>query len=121
MNEGQQKIINSRLEELAQELKLDLNDEDWEERLRKDLKNTKIYGKIYIVLIGVILIISIVILTIGLIFKGEELFGIFMKEKYFDTAMLITCILILGLNYGPLIMRREKIKAFLFLYQVRDL
>ena len=121
MNEGQQKIINSRLEELARELKLDLNNEAWEERLRKDLNNTKTYGKIYFASIGVILGISIVIMTIGLIFKGQELFGILIKEKYFDTALLITMVLILGLNYGPLIIKREKIKAFLFLYQIRDL
>ena len=120
MKEDRQQLIDSKFSELARELKIEFDDRDWEDQLRKELWNISIYRSVFLVLVFAIVITSIVIMASSLIFNGKELFGIFIKEKYFYIGMLITLTISMGLNFGLLNLRKEKIKTFLFLNQLNN-
>ena len=120
MKEDRQQIIDSKFGELASKFKMELDDKGREEPLVKELVNTSIYKRVFQVILLTILIIFLAIMITGLQFNGKELFGIFIKEKYFYNAMMITLTICMGLNFGLLNLRKEKIKTFLFLNQLNN-
>ena len=115
MNESREQIITSKFEELKKNLKINTDENSWQDDLIKELKATSRSYKIYRI-IGLIFMGGAgIMLILGFVAEGETIFGILIKEKYYSIGLLIIMIATIFSSVGKLELKKDRIKTFLLL------
>jgi hypothetical protein len=107
--------LNMKIQKLANDWKIVLNENGWEEKLQKEYKSMK-YTYIFSAAVTIILgVIASAITLVALFAERSTIMGIEMNQQTFTTALIATLSLSISMNAAGLKTRFEKIKTFLFL------
>jgi len=118
MQEEQQHIIDSKVDELSKYLKIDTNESGWHDGLVKELKSTNISYKIAKVIGLVFIIGSAIMAFVSFFIEGELILGLKINEHFLMAFFAINLISLIFILIGKFELKKERIKTFLLL---RDL
>ena len=117
---GAQQNIDDTLYDLGKFLKIDTNEHDWRKQIDKELKGANLSYKIYRVFGLVIMIGAGILMVVTFFTKGEAIFGIEIKEKYFHSLMLVVFISNFFILGGKSQLKLDRLKTFLLLHDLRN-
>ncbi len=113
--------LNPKIEKLAKDWKINIDERDWPDKLRKEYKTMKFNYIFSRVLILSVALVSTIIALIALFADSDSvILGIVMNQKTFAVALIISISSSLSMNAIGLKLRFDRLKTFLFLKELNQ-